>query len=182
MPYCKKCGAELPEYAVFCSKCGVKYPVSAVPSDEEDVSVAPVEQKKSDAAPVIPSEEKPKKSGQSAAGWFKNNSMTLYVILGVITLALIQLSGNMLTLSIGFGITLAVFAIICSIAFLAVAIVKFLLCAHPSEGKKHSTGDAICLALGIIGFFYVLFLAIVVFDTASTLNDLNDIAASLGGL
>ncbi|MCH5153730.1 MAG: zinc ribbon domain-containing protein [Clostridiales bacterium] len=177
MPYCKKCGAELPEYAVFCSKCGVKYPVSAAPDD--DIPAEPVQEAyEQSEAPVTPTEKQPK-STLNVTGWFKNYAMALYVILGVVTVALIQLSGSVVTLSTGFSITLAVFAIICSIAFLAVAIVKFVVCAHPIDGKKHSVGDIICLALGIIAFFYVLISAVAVIDAAKEVQDALDLLGSM---
>ena len=178
MPYCKKCGAELPEYAVFCSKCGVKYPVSADPVEdvyESDTPVAPVQtpEQPLPQQSSTPTEKQPK-STPNVAGWFKNNAMVLYVILGVVAVALIQLSGNVVTLSTGFSITLAVFAIMCSLAFLLTAIVKFVVCAHLTDDKKHSAGDIICLALGIIVFVYVLISAIAAIDAANMLNDLEE--------
>ena len=112
MPYCKKCGAELPEFAMFCSKCGIKYPVSSDADDE-----APTEEATSNIKAPAVATEKQTKTAPNIAGWFKTNAMSLYVILGVISVVLLQLSENVISLSTGFSVTLSVFAIICSVAF-----------------------------------------------------------------
>ena len=188
MPYCKKCGAELPEYAVFCSKCGVKYPVSAAPEDE--ITETSQVQNTQPVQPTAPQTTPPpqtaavqtenNKPSVNVSGWFKNNAMSLYVILGIVTIALIQLSSTVISLSPGLSITFAVFAIICSVFFCVIGVVKYVVCAHPTDGKKHSTGDVICLALGIIAFVYVLISAIAVIDAANELRKAMDMLGSLG--
>ena len=38
MPYCSKCGAQLPEAATFCQKCGQAQPASATPTQHSGLS------------------------------------------------------------------------------------------------------------------------------------------------
>ncbi|MCH5155173.1 MAG: zinc-ribbon domain-containing protein [Clostridiales bacterium] len=193
MPYCKKCGAELPEFAVFCSKCGVKYPVSAAPEDEPEVqqtqestvtaTSAPQQpmqptaaekpaqqQPKQPAAPTpAPTQngtQKPKSSG-NFKGWFKNNYLPLYVILGVVSVLLLDLTSTVANNTFGLGVTFGIFAILTSIAFCAVGVGKYFVCGSLNENKKHSAADKIFLALGIIIFVYVFISSIVVLKYAS---------------
>lgn len=169
MPYCKKCGAELPEYAVFCSKCGVSDPLSRVSkpveSDTPKQTTQNVEQEKSTLPqsaeqPVSNNSGKEKKPLDIIA-WIKDNFMPLYVILGVTSIVLLQFS-TMIALSVfGFGVALGVLAIICAVAFCAVGGIRFFTADVASNNNKHSSGDIICFALGIIGFIYVLVTSII---------------------
>lgn len=189
MPYCKRCGAELPEYAVFCSKCGLKYPVSGAVDDGDYTAPSqpmqivseqqPMEQNSAlqPAAPVTQS-EKPATSANS--DWFKNHSMTLYIILGVVSIVLLQFCTQVAYSSFGFGVALGVFAILCAISYCAVGVVKYMINGK-TNGKKHTTCDNVCLALGIIGLIYVLFMTIAVLKAAGDLQDAAQLLGSLFG-
>lgn len=184
MPYCKNCGAELPEYAVFCTKCGLKYPVSGATT--EDYATPQPEQTEAEQKPIVQntaSEQQnnapiqqsatPANSGTQSE-WFKNNFMTLYIILGVVSYVLLQFSSQIAFSSFGFGVVLGVFAIMCAIAFCAVGIIRYVMNGK-ILGKKHTTCDNVCLALGIIGVIYVLFMTIFVLGAADSLSSLSSL-------
>lgn len=167
MHYCKKCGATLPEYALFCPKCGVESPIS---SDKECDESAQIKQ---ESTALTQSSNQSENKGRSAKNplsiiaWIKDNFMPLYVILGVVSIVLLQFS-TMTSLSVfGFAVTLGVFAILCALAFFAVGAIKFFTANTEVNNNKHSTGNIICFALGIIAFVYVLVTSIVVLIAAS---------------
>lgn len=183
MPYCKKCGAELPEYAVFCTKCGLKYPVSGA-DDDDNYSTQP--QPRQTVAEQKPIEQSPAPEQQSNASlqqsetptntgaqseWFKNNSLALYIILGVVSYVLLQFSSQIAFSEFGLGVVLGVFAIMCAIAFCVVGVVRYVMNGK-TTGKKRTTSDNVCLAIGIIGVIYVMFMAIFVLGAANNLYSL----------
>ncbi|MDE5593865.1 MAG: zinc ribbon domain-containing protein [Clostridiales bacterium] len=180
MPYCKKCGTELPEYAVFCTKCGLKYPVSGMADDGYSASSQPqqtVDEQKSieqstaaeqqNVAPIQQSETSTPTGTQSE--WFKNNSMVLFIILGVVSYVLLQFCSQIAVSAFGFGVVLGVFAILCSIAFCVVGVIRYSVNGK-INANKHTTCDKVCLALGIIGVIYVLFMTICVLAAADSLQ------------
>lgn len=166
MPYCKKCGAELPEYAVFCTQCGLKYPTT----DEATEGPAPqsqqtaTEQKlaEQNSAPEqkpAPMQQGNNNSTGAQSAWFKNNSMALFIILGVVAYVLLQFSTVMVFMLYGLGVMLGVFAILTAIAFFVIGIIRFVMSGQPA-GTKRNTCDKVCLALSIIGLVYVFFMTI----------------------
>lgn len=165
MVYCRKCGAEQPKDYIFCTKCGAKLDE---PSDEIKEHKAAVQYEQPAENDVKPAEASPVASANQTKpiDWLKTNFIPLYVILGVVSIVLLQFSTMIAFSALGFGVTLGVFAILCAIAFCAVGVVNFV-----SDGNKHTARDIICLALGIIGFIYVLVTAIVVLKAASDLLD-----------
>lgn len=184
MPYCKKCGAELPEYAMFCSKCGVENPLSlgekAYEDEPKDQVSQPIEQtpqpitQENTTLPQAAEQPKDSNNGEAkkplgVVAWIKENFLPLYVILGVVSIVLLQFSTMTSLSAFGFGVTLGVFAILCALAFFAVGAVKFFTADISANNNKHSTGDIICFALGIIGFVYVLVSSIVVLVAVSDL-------------
>ncbi|MDE6200957.1 MAG: zinc ribbon domain-containing protein [Clostridiales bacterium] len=187
MPYCKKCGAELPEYAVFCSKCGLKYPVSGA-VDDGDYTAPPqpiqtveeqtqIEQNNEPAPapatqPAAPLTQSEKPTPVVNSEWFKNNSMALYIILGVVAIVLQQFCSQIAFYSFGFGVVLGVFGILCAVAFCVVGVVRYSINGK-ATGKKHTTCDNVCLALGIICLVYVLFMTIFVLGAADSLSSLS---------
>lgn len=180
MAYCKYCGAELPDIANFCTKCGAQNPIEK----NAQVNVNSVQTQPVQPAPAQPAPAQPQNKVQPAdsapttkklvldATWFKENFMALFVILGVVSVVLLQFATMIAFSTFGFGVFLGVLAIICSIAFCAVGVGKYFITDRTATlGKKHSTGDVICFALGIICFVYVLVTTIVVLKTASDLLD-----------
>ena len=180
MPYCKKCGAELPEYAVFCTKCGLKYPVSGADDDDYSVSEQPqqtIAEQKPIAQNVEPAPQNPAPIQQSKtptgtqSEWFKNNSMALYIILGIVSYVLLQFCSQIAIAAFGFGVVLGVFAILCAIAFCVIGAIRYMMKGKTS-GNKYTTCDKVCLALGIIGLIYVLFMTICVLSAADSLQSI----------
>lgn len=168
MAYCKNCGAELPEHAVFCSKCGIQNPVSAATEIKES-SVPEQTVTKTDKAPVPQTNATTEKtttgSGKPAnMTWFKNNFMWLYVIIGVASYLLLQLGTVMIACgALGFGVMLCVLSIMAAIAFCVLGIIRFATADNRATiGRKFSNADIICFALGIMIFLYVFIMAIVV--------------------
>lgn len=183
MPYCKKCGAELPEYAVFCTKCGLKYPVSGATDDDNYAEQQPqqtVAEKKpvvqntapeqQNSAPIQPSSTQPNTGAQSE--WFKNNSMALFIILGIVSYVLLQLCSQIAFSAFAFGVVLGVFSLLCAIAFCVVGIIRYVMNGK-IPNKKHTTCDNVCLALSIIGVIFVLFMVIFVLGAADSLLSLS---------
>ncbi|MDE7107746.1 MAG: zinc ribbon domain-containing protein [Clostridiales bacterium] len=184
MPYCKKCGAELPEYAVFCTKCGLKYPVSGATDDDNYSEPPQPQQTVAEQKPVVqntaPEQQNSAPIQQGAtptstgtqSEWFKNNSMALFIILGVVSYVLLQFCSQIAFSAFEFGVVLGVFAILCAIAFCVVGIIRYVANGKAS-GKKRSTCDNVCLALSIIGVIYVLFMTIFVLSAADSLQSLS---------
>lgn len=161
MHYCKKCGAVLPEHALFCPKCGVESPLSR--GDEYDQNEA-LDQENT-ALTQSAEQSDSSSSGKSiklsgVTAWINENFMPLFVILGVVSYVLLQFSTIMALFVYGLGVTLAVLAIICALAFFTVGAIKYFTADVAANGNKHSKSEIICFALGIIGFVYVLFMSI----------------------
>ncbi len=170
MPYCKKCGEELPEYAVFCTKCGLKYPVSGAPT--EDHAAPSPQQTDVEQQPIVqngsPEQQNPAPIQQgdtnttgTQSPWFRNNSMALFIILGIVAYVLLQFSTVMVFKVYALGVLLGVFAILTAIAFCVIGIIRYVMSSKPA-GKKHTTCDNVCFALSIIGVVYVLFMTLFV--------------------
>lgn len=168
MAYCKNCGAELPDNAVFCSKCGIQDPVRAA-YDAKESSAPAQEVTQQNNAPVPQTNATTEKtttglSKPANMTWFKNNFMWLYVIIGVASYMLLQLGTVMIACgALGFGVMLCVLSIMAAIAFCVLGIIRFATADNKATiGRKFSNADIICFALGIMIFLYVFIMAIVV--------------------
>ncbi|MDE6028988.1 MAG: zinc-ribbon domain-containing protein [Clostridiales bacterium] len=170
MPYCKKCGEELPEYAVFCTKCGLKYPVSEA-SNDGGYADRPQSQQTVVERNEVEQSVTPTHNGAQSE-WFKNNSLALYIILGVVAYVLLQFCSQIAFSVFGLGVVLGIFAILCAIAFCSVGAIRYAM-SGKANGNKHTTCDVVCLAIGIIGLIYVLFSTIFVLSAADGLSSLS---------
>lgn len=186
MPYCKKCGAELPEYAVFCTKCGLKYPVSG--GTTEDYATPQPEQTVTEQKPVVqnrvPEQQNPApiqhgamNSTGTQSNWFNNNSMTLFIILGVVSYVLLQFCTAVVN-TFGFCVTLGIFAILCAMGFCTIGIIRFVI-SGKNTAQKRTTCDKVCFALGIIILVYVFFMTVAVLKSSS---DLYDVQKAISGI
>lgn len=179
MIYCKKCGAVVPERALFCPKCGVEDPLSRAQNNEEnealEQAIQPAEQENTNL-PQSAQQPESVNSGKEKkplgiTAWVKENFMPLFVILGVVSIVLLQFSTIIALSAFVFAVTLGVFAILCALAFCAVGAIRFFTADVAANDNKHSTGDIICFALGIIGFVYVLVTSIVVLVNVKDILD-----------
>lgn len=164
MIYCKKCGSEQPDDSAFCTSCGenLKQTIDVI---KEQTPTVVVDEQVNNAETTKKNASEPQKSFD-ALNWLKSNFMPLYVILGVVSIVLLQFATMTSLSAFGFAVTLAVFAILCSIVFCAAGTINFF-----TVKGKHSACQTICFAIGIIGFIYVLVTSIVVLKSASDLID-----------
>lgn len=190
MVYCSKCGAELPDNAMFCSKCVEKVKRNSTQTEETPAvrpsateSTAPAEAQQpvqntvTAPAPVpAPAEQTQAKEKKpiDISGMVNRNFLPLYVILGVVSLVLLEFSKLTAFNVFGLGVTFAIVAILCALAFAIVGAIRFFKADTSATGNKHTSGDIICFALGIIAFIFVLVTSIIVLDYAKEFLDAMD--------
>lgn len=192
MAFCTKCGAELLDNAMFCTKCGARVDKVENYAPVQNDYIAPTQQPQpisdnqdSQISAPAPAESDGKKAKKqiNISGVISNNFMPLYVILGVVSIVLLQFATLMSLSAFGFAVALVVFAILCAIAFCVVGSIKFFSADISQNNNKHTSGDIICFALGIIGLVYVLVTSIVVLVSAKNILDaLEAFVAALGAL
>lgn len=173
MTYCTKCGNVVPDNARFCSKCGT--PVSAEQAAPADSAVAQPQ----------PVAEKAPKEPKKPVDFTKFNKIfwMLYIITGVCSYLLVEVTAAYVGVSNGFAITLGVLALITVAAFCATGIVRFISFFKESEENKvkYRLCNSICLALSIIMFVFVLLATIAMFVQISNLTDIPDAIKSMFG-
>ncbi len=148
---CEKCETQVPDNAKFCPKCGA--PI--------------VKQEPAEPAPA-PQQAEEKPTAKSGASTFGKIFWVLFVSLGVSAYLLLDTAGLFLSLaSIGFGVTLAVFAMIAGFGFCAVGIVNKVLSLKSQDKAKYAVRNNVCLAVSIILCVAVLLGAIAMFVAAS---------------
>lgn len=180
MAKCRNCGSEIPPYAKFCTKCGISQPIDLSQEQATATQSAELPQQSVQDAASTPQPKKP-----ADFTWFNKNFIILFVIAGVSAYALTELGAAYMGLSVGFGITLCVFALIFASAFLAIGILRFVA-AYRESGEvraKTRTRDVICFALSIIGFLFVFLSCIALFCVAGDYIDAMDaLGGMLGGM
>lgn len=127
MNKCEKCGTQVPEGAKFCPKCGG--PIAVKTEQPTATTAAP-------------------QSTQGASG-FAKIFWVLFATLGLLSYLLLDVGALFLNVSIGFGTTLAVFAMLCGFGFLAVCIVNKVTGSAENK-KKYAVRNNVCLAIGIV--------------------------------
>ena len=165
---CPKCGAEMPEHANFCTKCGEK--LGKAPAEQK--SIEKIEQPTVNSQPPATAEQQPKKSSfdvKKVNGFLAERFMPTYVIVGVITLVLMEFSALFVFSTYWLGIVFGVFAILFAFAFCSLGIYRYLM-LKPQDGK-HTNADIICFALGIIAFIFVLITSIIVMVAGGSFQD-----------
>lgn len=173
MKYCKNCGGQIADDAKFCTKCG-----NAIAEESQTDAVVPVAEASVDAtntpAPAAQSQAAPKKPVDLS--FFDKHFWMLYILTGVCSYLLIELGGIFSNVSTGFSIFLGIIAIIASLLFLAMGILRKIMSlrVEKEERKKTKLRDNLCLAISIVGFVYVLIAAIGIFISANVMNNIFD--------
>lgn len=192
-----------PRIRKFCSKCGGASPVmltdgtSAANQNAGATGGAkPSNRQKQPAAQPIAAEQmqqedyyaeppatndnvKPQKKSIDSE-WFNRRFIALFVIGGLLAFGLSELAMIYISTDVsnGFGITLAVFALIFAISTVVLSVVKFFVTTPKSE-KGRTNGEIICFAVGIIIFVYVLLSSIAAFAAKSAVSEMVDFFDSI---
>lgn len=141
---CDKCETMMPDGAKFCPKCGAPMTAAQPAQTEQPASK--------------------QKQASGLAGILKH-FWVLFATTGLLAYLLIDLAGMYLNVSVGFSVTLAVFALLCGIAFCTLCVLN-KLCAGEEDKKKYATRNNVCFAVGIILSVVVLLGSIAIFVMA----------------
>lgn len=165
MPFCKKCGNQIPDEAKFCSKCGTSQNASK-PSARKAPAKKDSEEIASETAVEGIERDPAQKREQSAADYdfIVRNYAIVYTVLGLMSYVLMTLGATYIGLSQTFGVILCVFAIIAAVAFLMWGLLRFSFIGKKSD---RSARDGIYLAVSIIGFVFVIMSCIAIFIAIS---------------